>query len=75
MCNILAFLKPIHITTLISWFVARFCTIVNVQGDLVISAIIANKVNKKLDETVFDEVCEFEEQKDNGLEVVDEDEE
>lgn len=54
---------------------ARFCTIVNVQGDLVISAIIANKVNKKLDETVFDEVCEFEEQKDNGLEVVDEDEE
>ncbi len=54
---------------------ARFCTIVNVQGDLVISAIIANKVNKKLDETVFDEECEFEEQKDNGLEVVDEDEE
>jgi hypothetical protein len=43
----------------------------NVQGNLVVSAIIANKVNKKLDETVFDEVGEVEKQEeDHGLEIV-----
>jgi Na+/H+-dicarboxylate symporter len=28
---------------------------VNVTGDLVVTGVVANKVNKKLDETVFDE--------------------
>jgi hypothetical protein len=35
----------------------------NVTGDLVVTGIVANKVNKKLDETVSGSIGEFDKEK------------
>ncbi|KAL7428806.1 hypothetical protein ACHAXM_003560 [Skeletonema potamos] len=47
----------------IDWFVDRFCTMGNVTGDLVVTGIVANKVKKKLDETVSGSIGEFDKEK------------